>query len=365
MLSSRVQKTLREKATYARKEVARKSELEKNCDNDISNINEHKFDILDFRKYLNDFLTRNTLNDGKIIGSLQKATMIHVRNNEYALLKKKHFNLNIDNDWLQKQNQYVASLSTEDLFNLYGYTHKGDVYVNNYLRGQLDVELFMNDINSFSDFIDEYLYFPLFFPAMRVITSKCKTHKQCAYMFESPPTQDELDTFLQLKDTTISMTDKYDALSTIASQLSFEHFWKVVIQQYVDSLDKIIRGAPRTTHRMVLYRGVKSDYFLSGIKYNNPRDRIYTANNFVSTSSSIQVASNFADFDITNCCFMRMVIPAGTSMILLTGVSAYTESEFLLGRTTKFYIAKTGTEEFCKGSKDRKKRIKVTDIVVV
>jgi hypothetical protein len=61
---------------------------------------------------------------------------------------------------------------------------------------------------------------------------------------------------------------------------------------------------------------------------------------------------------------LRIHVPAGTRMLMLSGISEFTsEYEFLLGHKMQFFITKSGTEVFCKDTYDFKMR--VTDMTVL
>jgi hypothetical protein len=118
--------------------------------------------------------------------------------------------------------------------------------------------------------------------------------------------------------------------------LSFERFWKKVIKQCIDDLDNIISKCPATTKKMVVYRGVKDDYYLNGTP-----NHIYKTDSFVSTSINLISALDFAG---KNCCFKRITIMPGTRLLLMACMSVFqNEFEFLLGRTSQFYITKNAS----------------------
>ena len=136
-----------------------------------------------------------------------------------------------------------------------------------------------------------------------------------------------------------------------------------MIQQYINDLDAIIDKSPPTTSPMVVYRGVKNDYYLKGAT-----NHIYKTDSFVSTSINLSSALRFAGPD---CCFKRITLLPGTKTLLLAGISRYTnEVEFLLGSKAQFYITnkKTSilrsTTNLCKDSIPSDK-INVTDLVVI
>jgi hypothetical protein len=113
---------------------------------------------------------------------------------------------------------------------------------------------------------------------------------------------------------------------------------------------------------MIVYRGVKDDYYLKGNK-----NHIYKTDSFVSTSINLPSALRFAG---KKCCFKRITLLPGTKTVLLAGISKYkNEIELLLGSKAQFYIINDkgsiprSTVDMCNDSASAK--ITVTDLVVV
>lgn len=106
-----------------------------------------------------------------------------------------------------------------------------------------------------------------------------------------------------------------------------------MIQQYITDLDSIIDKSPPTTKQMIVYRGIKDDNYMNGVK-----NHIYKTNSFISTSLNLSSALRFAG---DKCCFKRITLLPGTRTILLAGISKFpNEAELLLGTKSHFYITK-------------------------
>jgi hypothetical protein len=230
-------------------------------------------------------------------------------------------------------------------------------FVNKFSRGDDDVE----------EMVEEYLnnelgeddeYFPLFFPALSVISNYGPS--TISILFDRTPSEAFVQEALQLLDSTLSYSAKYEIMVKIAYRFSYKRFWISVLQCYKERLEDIIRNAPPTRTRMVLYRGVKSDYFIPK-SLLEIRDRVHIAGSFVSTTSSVNVLQRFTTHD--ECCVMRIYVPIGTRMITLAGFANMDEAEFLLGPNTQFYITKTSSQKFCTNKYDLK--MKVSDMVVI
>lgn len=350
---------LRSKAKAAKNRVQQKQEMDKLCNSEIDHEMTTRM-VVSFRDYLRNFLKDKTLDKHPAhFGREEKVTLQWVQANQYIYLRDKHASIPIDEQWLHAQNNYVRTLDTESMFNLFGYTNNGDRFVNSYCRGAFDQQQFFAYLEKFN--VHGITYFCLFFPALRVAT---KYGQQTMHLiFAEPPSDMQMQEMLKLLDPHITVSDKYVILVSMARHLSFERFWVSVLELYIDAIEMIIRNAPVTTAPLVLYRGVSTDYYLTKFMLNH-RDRIHVANSFVSTSTSITVASDFIDYEGTKCCFIRIYVPPGSKMVYMQGVSYYNhESEFLLGHKSQFYITKSSTESFCKDTYNLKMR--VSDLVVV
>jgi len=317
-----------------------------------------------------------------------KITGIQISFNNYSLrhlLYKgqndtvKYFEDLVDKTWLKQMNQYISDLPTRDIYTLIAYTHYGDVIANNFMRKKLTKANFIKDIYS----IDKWFtsFYPLFFQAIEKIEAAEKTNKLVSILKDGKdimitipdlqgPSSKVLSgkmlgsEFLKKLVTIKSLknSDKYRALYTFSKNLGYDEFWQDVIRLYITDLDNLINKSPPTTKKMIVYRGVKNDYYLNGIK-----DHIYKTDSFVSTSINLPSALRFAG---TDCCFKRITLLPGTKTLLLAGISKYkNEIELLLGTNAQFYITKDkntipkSTTDMCNDLPSGK--ITVTDLVVI
>jgi hypothetical protein len=320
----------------------------------------------------------------------EKIKGIRMRFNNYSLrhlLYKgqpdsiKYVEESFDDEWLIKMNNYVAELTTKKLYTLIGYTYYGDVLANNYMRRKIVKARFTRDLAGYDKWFTNY--YPLFFQALDKIGkikdingilkdgNDVKVNPIQYYFngvtlqknknFTSSMLVSELFEKMKL-DYSLTVADKYCIFYAAGRYLSFSKFWQDVIRQYTYDLDAIIDKAPPTTRKMIVYRGVKDDYYLKGNK-----NHIYKTDSFVSTSINLPSALRFAG---TKCCFKRITLLPGTKTVLLAGISKYkNEIELLLGSKSHFYITKNkgsiprSTVDMCNDSASVK--ITVTDLVVV
>ena len=291
----------------------------------------------------------------------------------------------IDDEWLIKMNKYISELSTKDIYTLIGYTHYGDVIANSYMRRKISKSSFSQDVRAYDKWFSSY--YPMFFQALNKIEkmsdsdidSILKDGKDIEISIQYPTNLSNGMTLNKNKfftgkilvskllkqlniDKTLTVVDKYIILYNTGRYISFSKFWQDVIRQYTYDLDSIIDKSPAITKKMIVYRGVKGDYYLKGNK-----NHIYKTDSFVSTSINLPSALRFSG---GKCCFKRITLLPGTKTVLLAGISRYkNEIELLLGSKSHFYITSAknnipkSTVDMCNQKKSGD--IMVTDLVVV
>jgi hypothetical protein len=256
----------------------------------------------------------------------------------------------IDLDWIKELNAYIVGLPIRDVYTLHGYTYHGDVIVNNFLMGTID---FRQTIERIEVGVFKNQFFPLFFQCLELMKNPTSFH-----------VTDLVKKHLKFFKSKTSPGAKYNNFLDIAPHLKYDDFWKPAIELYINDLDRIIANAPPLKKPMTVYRGITKDYFLEGKK-----GFLYKSNTFVSTSLSLDSALTFKN-DKDSCCLKRITLLPGTRTMMMSGVSKYEyESEFLLGRSSKFYITKeriklykTPSDKICTTDKDA---VYVSDIVII
>lgn len=377
-LGNKHQSLLKKYANAAKTKLFVKSLYDANCNSPLRKM-EKTYTTISMHNYVHAFSADNsTLDMSPSEYRVKWGTIWHdiafhdVKMYQYIFLDQKHAKNTVDDEWLQKQHEYIMSLDTEQIFNMYGYTHNGDVFVNNHLRGTFSKEKFeayLMGLNSQSP----PTYFPLFFPCLRFFSSSMfDIHHIDKYFDDHSP--HFVATLRSIRDANVKNKEKYKKLIRIVKYLKME-CWSYILQIYCESLDSIIKNAPTTTRQMYVYRGVQSDFYLKD--YKQTSERQFTTQGFVSTSSSINIAYNFTTLNnyVTvdpiydkprvndHCCFMRILVPARTRLVLISGVSQYRhEAEFLMGSNTLFYITKSSTEKWCTNDNTYIK-MRVTDMV--
>lgn len=361
-----IQSKLKSKAEQARRKTSYKNAKDSECYARQVVLLE-KYNTLVLDKYLSGYLKKKTIDltlhefyKGKLGDMYDEVVFNYVKSTDYIFLQDEQKQVPINKDWLQKQHEYILTLSTEQLFNIWGYTHNGDVFVNNYVRGTFNPRKFLEYIEDFCTSHESY--FPLFFPALKFITSRASNSQIHTYFKEfKPHLQQQVN---KLCDSDVTTSDKYVTLVDVMKYLTLNS-WKAIIDMYSASLQNIIMSAPRTMEPMYLYRGVKDDHYLQTFM-NKRYSRVFEPKSFVSTSSSITIGRRFTE-SLNACCFMRILVPVGTPVLLMLGMSQYKEeSEFLLNKATKFIIKKSSTEVFCTPfTAIYKEKMRVSDLEII
>jgi hypothetical protein len=251
-----------------------------------------------------------------------------------------------DNNWLTEQLQYVYKLSTYDTFTLKGYTYNGDVFANNYLRGTLNVKKFVTCNDEYTEQITQY--FPLFMQVNKLLTHthasmfsvhdlhKKKVHritKIHSNVLKSVATIKEwLDV---LEANKLKISERYSIIVPLWSYLT-DSFREDALKLFINDLFSIIKNAPKNSKQMVVYRGVRNQFFMQ----KSERD-IYRNVGFVSTSLDIDIAKEFqkpvSQHDDVKCCIQRVLLPKGTISIVLFPLSNFQDEKEVLLPTGVLY----------------------------
>lgn len=271
-----------------------------------------------------------------------------------------------DINWINDMNKYISNLSKEQIFTIFGYTIRGDEYINAYLRNLLINEKKEKFIDFYQSSTESWMhnYFPYFYQMVKLIKNTSDSsltdllkpkyqNKELNGRFNIKLTISYIGLLMELnkkiesmklynyKD--ILMIIKYNnneseiyILLCYLSRLdifSFDKFWIEVINLYKDDLNSIINNSPELTQPLIVYRGLNQD-FISKAK----KETLYKIEGFVSTTVNIGNAYGFTNsFD---CCLQRIILLPGCKCLFLSGISNFmAEREFLLSSNTTYYIS--------------------------
>ena len=225
----------------------------------------------------------------------------------------------IDLEWYQAQNKFIRTLSAREIFTMFGYSHNGDVWAHAYLDGRFKLADFISGVKQ----LTPTTYFALFFPAREFY-----------------------------KIDTGDVAQDYNAvLARVKSETNVKNITSI-IQIFIDDLNALIQRAPKTKKPFTVFRGVKDDLYMSGIK-----DKQYTLNRFASTSiSGMKAVKTFSGSHT----LQRILIMPGSTCLCMFGFTAHPgEWEILMPRGSAYIIRETyknvqpyaSDSPYCKGER--------------
>ena len=260
---------------------------------------------------------------------------------------EKSFNEFVDNaidyEWFNAQNSYIASLPLKSIITILAYTHTGDVLINSHVRGTLSMpSLRASFMNPMFDTYGNGIH-PLLVPFLETLpfeqNSNIVTKPDVLTLKVGKITVDEV--LNDIRKGNMKLFEARLVFNIIAHLYLSDSFLKKLLTRFGSDLQNIIENAPKVKKTMVLYRGVKTDYYLKG-----KEGHYYTNNGFASTSVSVTKASEFTNkMLVVNgkpvCCMKRVTLLPGTKALVIMGVSHYpNEKEILLGLNSKYLVRK-------------------------
>lgn len=231
----------------------------------------------------------------------------------------------LDTAWFKANDDYIKSLSVYDAFTVIGYTNHSHFFISKYLRGKMTPR-YLNDRIGNIEHNNEY-YFPFFMQAMLIIDN-VEIEKDIIVTIDG--LKKKVSSWIETMKSSTNLK-AYNIMMKIGKYFSYR-FWVSAMELYKDDLKRIIANAPRTTKRMVVFRGVQSEYFVKEAK-----DSFYKTNNFMSATLKPYHATLYQRDK--RCCFKRIVVPPGSRILFITGMSFFNkELEVLINIDSVFYI---------------------------
>ena len=236
---------------------------------------------------------------------------------KYAL--KSYTNPNIiDLKWFKETMAYYKKLQPLELYTIWAYTHKGDVYLNLWERG-LKIDYNRIEMSVFLYEIIEYLANPN--NSRDIFTmEKVLNTNYLAYKSMQP----------------IQISKLFHKLLNESSRYFRPSFIETLIANMSSRLSGIIRNSPATKETMVVYRGVRDSFFTADDFEKRPKvNEVFVNKGFISTSLDPNVAHAFST---ETCCFKVITVLPGSKCLPLYGVTQYVEHELLFNKDTKYII---------------------------
>ena len=145
-------------------------------------------------------------------------------------------------------------------------------------------------------------------------------------------TEDQEDAYTEYRDLSFIPINRSLRGGDPAAQIDGASAPRTQVNVWVSNMDEAMNGS-RTTQNMVTYRGVQRGTFMFGDRLNgNLEGMEWREDAFVSSSTDANIANDFATEakDSSQAVVMRVLVPAGTGAVQLSG-DEY-ESEALLER---------------------------------
>jgi len=208
----------------------------------------------------------------------------------------------IDTKWFVAQDKYIRSLTSRQLFTMFGYTYNGDKWAHEYLDNNFSLSRFRAGVPSALS----SSYFAFFFQARdfyKINTGKINT-------------------------------DYAQTITRVIGETDVNNI-KCIMNMFINELNEIIRKAPAVTRTFIVFRGVKDDKYLSGAV-----DGTYTTERFCSSSVSGSVAHHFSGGHT----LQRITLLRGSKCLLMIGPTKFeTELEILLPRGSTYKVVQKRT----------------------
>jgi predicted Ser/Thr protein kinase len=210
----------------------------------------------------------------------------------------------IDTKWLVAQDKYIRSLSTRQIFTMYGYSFNGDSWAHAYLDGRFDFPKFKSSVPGPT----ANNYFAFFFQARDYYK-------------------------INTGDVNKDYRAVIDRVTTEKDVRNIEN----IMNMFINELNEIIRKAPAVTRTFIVFRGQSDDKYMSGMIGNT-----YTAERFCSTSVDGTVSKD--RFSGGGHTLQRITVLRGSKCLLMFGATKFDdELEILLPRGSTYQIVKKRT----------------------
>lgn len=239
-----------------------------------------------------------------------------------------------DLEWFEECDKYVKSLGKKDVYTLLGYPSYSHINLQPFFLGTMTEKMFVDRLREYYFPINDKgkFYFPLFFQMLALIE---KIDVKDFYKDSIGIDADKVKKFKELKNIKVLFAQKYIIL--IELLLTGYVKFSVVKQSakmYKNDLQRIIRNSPPTKSRMVVFRGVKDEFYLK----NQTKKNMFTSEGFVSTSLNPDYANVYANSEGT-CCIKRIIIPQDSRVLFIPSISTSPmQLQILINADSTFYI---------------------------
>ena len=220
------------------------------------------------------------------------------------------FNFEYINLFLHQQHIFISSLNTRELYNIKYYTYHGDIYLNAYIQGTFSIDIIKNYSGNLVSNENDLCYF------FYQLKDYFKINKY-----------NNIDIDINNNDSFINFIKK--------ECLNFDmKIYEHIFTKYLLEMNDIFKKAPKTTDKLILYRGIKYDYISSKLKKD-----FYKNTQFTSTSLFIEKAIGYSSGK--NKMVLKINVPKGMPLIFVEGITlAENDFEVIIPLNSIFYVKK-------------------------
>lgn len=322
---------------------------------DFALIREKNVDV--FTKYLN---TKSQIPFQKTLTNI--FSMYFNNYNEKNALVIFNKDYEIPGPWINAINNYIRSLSKDDMYTILGYSYHSFDFINSYLRGMMNKSKLKTLLERHVE--NREYFFPFYIQVFRLLPTLLKDNELKTQIITINSENKSIIYWIQ---EAIKRNREHAYFIILKIQVYFPYdFWIHVMEQFKTDLHRIIDNSPPVTETITIYRGVNKDYFLNGEK-----NQYYKNNTFVSCSLNPYHSIKYTQ---DKCCLKRISILRGSKALLIAGLSHYNEYEILLNVNSVFYIHQKKTYSIYSIQRDSlndicfhdntKRKIQMIDIIV-
>jgi hypothetical protein len=216
--------------------------------------------------------------------------------------------------WIQEQNEFIRSLSPEEIYTLRCHTHDGDIITNYFIRNNFVIDKHIDDVG----------YEIQRKSTLIVEKAQFKSNRDYILFYY------QIKEYLYKKNAELSKSSRIELEEYIKAEYNtFD--WGKILLLYIRDINNIFEKCPSVKKTLVIYRGSNDDYYLKNSTYG-----VHITKTLSSHTLNPKVAIGYADI---KCCIMRVKLSAGCKAILIDNISGYEEEdEILLPFNTKYYI---------------------------
>jgi hypothetical protein len=287
-------------------------ELKKRLEIETKNINlAYRQNVLLGNSEQETFLQKNKF--GQKLNFIDTNYTYKIKYNKYnhKFINKIQHNIddNVLQEFMNKQNQFIESLTLREIYVLKYYTYHGDVYINAYIDGIFNPSMMEQIGGGIVDDSSDLCYF--FYQFMDYFSANNY------YNGKYVPVTDDVQFIQFLSDNYL----KFDA-----------NIYNTVFDQYIKEFQQLFDKAPRMQQKLLLYRGIDANYVLS-----ESSKGYYNTNHFSSTSLFAETALKYTK--PKNRMMLKIIVDENLPLIFVEGLSlARGDFEVIIPINATLYI---------------------------